>query len=188
MGLNFARRAGLLGGALVALATAALIVIVGGLPERAAYTGWIANGQRIAPETGALAPSFSANTLNGETTTFEAVSGSPVIINFWATWCAPCRDEMPILQAFYETHRAAGLRVLAVNLAEDRALIHAFVDEFDLTFDIIPDENREIAALYYFRAPPASYIISPQGMIIRIVYGPVTYSMLESTLAPYLTN
>lgn len=188
MSLNLVRRAGLLSGALVSLTAAALLLIVSGLPERATYTGWIANGQRIAPETGALAPPFSVTTLDGNRLAFEMMRGSPIIINFWATWCAPCRDEMPILQAFYEMHQDVGLRVLAVNLAEDPALIRAFVDEFGLTFDVIPDENQEIAALYYFRAPPSSYIISPQGMIIRIVYGPVTFSMLESTLAPYLTN
>lgn len=187
MSLNFARRAKLLGAALASLTAAVLILIGSGLPERAAYTGWIANGQRFAPEMGALAPPFSAVTLEGDTISTQAING-PIIINFWATWCAPCRDEMPILQTFYETHQDAGLRVLAVNLAEDPATIRAFASEFNLSFDIIPDDNQEIAALYYFRAPPSSYIISPQGMIVRIVYGPVTYSLLETALAPYLTR
>lgn len=67
------------------------------------------------PKTGAVAPDFTLKTLAGSRTSLSAYSGRPVLLNFWATWCAPCRGEMPAIVAAYRAHRAEGLEVLAVN-------------------------------------------------------------------------
>ncbi|MEO8395104.1 MAG: TlpA disulfide reductase family protein, partial [Chloroflexota bacterium] len=108
-------------GVVASFATAFALLFAAGLPNRAAYTGQIlANGQVVAPEIGAFAPPIDAPTLDG-TVDLAQLRGTPVIINFWATWCVPCRVEMPELQAYHQAHPAA--RVLAVNLGESRRLI-----------------------------------------------------------------
>src|SRR5688572_5558022 len=91
-------------GAFASFAVALAVLIAAGLPQRAAYSGQILpNGQIVAPEIGATAPTFFAPTLNGSVDLAE-LRGAPVIINFWATWCVPCRVEMPELQALHQTH------------------------------------------------------------------------------------
>jgi thiol-disulfide isomerase/thioredoxin len=109
-------------------------VIAAGLPERSAYTGQMIDGEGIAaPEIGALAPNFTAPTLTGSVE-LNALRGQPVVVNFWATWCAPCEIEMPELQAFQSAHPSA--RVLAVNLGEPPALITDWLSERGITLDI----------------------------------------------------
>ncbi|MCB9454250.1 MAG: TlpA family protein disulfide reductase [Anaerolineaceae bacterium] len=158
--------------AFVALVAAAVIVIAAGLPERADYTGESLFGTiPIAPEIGAQAPGFTADTLDGETITLGALRGQTVIVNFWATWCGPCRLEMPELQALYAGADGT-LRILAVNLGEAPGAIRQWVDELGLTFTIVIDPAQDIAQLYHLRGQPSTYVIAPDGIITHIFYGP----------------
>jgi thiol-disulfide isomerase/thioredoxin len=169
--------------ALVCFGIAVALLITAGLPNRAAYTGQIlSNGQAIAPEIGAFAPPIRAQTLDG-TVDLAALRGTPAIVNFWATWCVPCRVEMPELQAFHQMHPDA--RVLAVNLGESRRLIVDWVRQFGLTFDVVLDADQSIATLYHLRGQPSTYIVAPDGMITSIFYGPTTRQTLESALAAF---
>lgn len=182
------KRASLLLGALLCMTGAAALVIGVGLPERALFTGRLIPGERpIAPEIDALAPPFTARTLDGETVDLLALRGHPVIINFWATWCAPCRLEMPDLQALYEVNQARGLRLLAINLGEPPNVIRPWVDSFGLTFDILLDESQSLAALYYLRGQPSTYVVSPQGIITQIYFGQTSKTTLEAAISPYLS-
>lgn len=166
---------------------AAALLFITGLPERADYTGFfLETGQRVAPEINSLAPPIDTTTLSNDALSLDGLRGSPVIVNFWATWCAPCRFEMAELQNLYEEHRASGLRILAVNLNEPTPLVQQWVDEMGLTYDILPDEDQAIARTYRLFAPPSTFVISPEGIIIQIFFGPVTADQLESVLAPYL--
>jgi len=169
----------------VALLSAALgLVIAGGLPDRATYSGQILpNGQIVAPEIGAFAPPFRALTLDGSID-LAVLRGAPVVINFWATWCTPCRVEMPELQAFHEAHPA--VRVLAVNLGESHDPIVDWVTQLGLTLDIVLDTDGSLANLYRLRGQPTTYLVSPGGVITNIFYGPTTQSSLESALEPFL--
>lgn len=167
-------------GALACLLTAAALVIAAGLPERSAYTGQMIDGEGIAaPEIGALAPNFTAPTLTGSVE-LNALRGQPVVVNFWATWCAPCEIEMPELQAFQSAHPSA--RVLAVNLGEPPALITDWLSERGITLDIPLDTRGEIAYLYHLRGQPTTFVIAPDGRIRHIFYGATTQQALESVL------
>ncbi len=177
-------RAVLAASALVCLAAALALVIAAGLPDRAAYSGEILpNGQAVAPEIGALAPPWHAQTLDGGVD-LQQLRGKPVVINFWATWCIPCRVEMPELQAFHEAHPS--VPVLAVNLGESRSLIVDWVTQLGLTFDIVLDPAQAIANLYRLRGQPSTYVVSPGGVITAIFYGPTTRQSLEAALEPFL--
>jgi peroxiredoxin len=160
-----------------------------GLPQRAEYTGQTIPGQiPIAPEIDAVAPPFTLTTLSANSLSLYSLRGKPIIINFWATWCEPCRVEMPSLQAVYETYEQRGLRVLAVNLGEPQETVQEWVQQMRLTFDILLDTDLNTAALYYLRGQPSTYVLSPNGIITHVFYGPFDESALRGLLAPYFMS
>ena len=178
----------LLVGAVICLVTAFFVVVSAGLPDRATYTGFIAAGEEYAPEVNAIAPPFEAQTLAGEHIRLADLRGKVVLINFWATWCEPCKAEMPDLQAVYETYQTRGLRVLGVNLGEGKADVGTWVKQLGLTFDIVLDDGQRIASLYQLRGQPSSYLIAPDGVITQIYFGPTIRQSLEAAIAPFLPS
>lgn len=92
-----------------------------------------------APRPGAPAPDFELPTLNGELIRLEDLRGQAVVVNLWATWCPPCRAEMPDMQRVYDEYRDDGLVILAINQREAPAEVQTFVDELGLTFPILMD-------------------------------------------------
>ncbi len=179
----------LLGGAAALIAAALAVLTAVGLPLRADYTGQ-QTGPGLppaAPEINARAPLFDLPRADGPRLRLADTAGSPVIVNFWATWCGPCRVEMPALQRFYEAHQAAGLRILAINTGETAGAVRAWRDEFGLTFDLLLDEGQQAAASYQLRGQPTTFIVSPAGLITHIFYGPVLEHDLEAALSPWLT-
>ncbi len=169
------------------LTSAVILTVAAGLPDRASYTGIIQpDGVIIAPEIGAAAPPFQTTTAAGTSFDLTDLRGAPVIINFWATWCEPCRVEMPALQAVYRRHQDDGLRVLAVNLREPPEMVLAWGANLGLTFDLLLDRYGQIAASYHLRGQPSTYVLSPSGTITHIFYGPTDETTLEAALAPLL--
>lgn len=168
--------------AFLCLFTALALVINVGLPERATYSGAITRTGTFAPELGALAPLFAAERIDGETLNLLELRGSPVILNFWATWCGPCAAEMPELQAFYESRQEDGVRILGVNLGERPEDVTTWIQRYGLTFDLLLDSQGDIATLYRLRGQPSTYIVSPEGVITSIFYGPTVFSQLEAAL------
>jgi peroxiredoxin len=180
------KRTFLLIGAVACFSAALFIILRTGLPERADFTGQLsASGLLIAPEVGAIAPTFALQKPDGDRISLGTMRGAPIIINFWATWCEPCRVEMPALQAIYDVHREAGLRILAVNLGETAETAQAWSQEMQLSFDILLDPQQEVVRLYQLRGQPSTYVVSPDGVITHIFYGPMSETALYSALAPY---
>ena len=126
------------------------------------------NGPALA--VGEKAPDFTLKALDGQDVTLSALQGQPVLINFWASWCAPCRVEMPDLVRAYEAHKANGFVVLAINMTFQDSLADAqsFAKEFHMTFPVLLDETGEVARdRYRLRGLPMSFFVDRNGIIVR---------------------
>lgn len=154
-------------------------------------------GLRAAPEengaslnaaaaVGSPAPDFELKNLAGDDVTLADYKGDVVVVNFWATWCPPCRAEMPGIQAVYDTYKAQGLTVLAVNAQEDQDTIQSFVMETGFTFPILPDPYGQAIREYGVRSFPATFIIDREGRIDTIHQGQITPEDLEAIVRPLL--
>lgn len=170
----------MLAAAFFALAAGVALVLAVGLPQRSDATAFIAeSGERVAPDLNALAPPFVADTYGGGTLALNTLRGQTVILNFWATWCAPCAVEMPELQRLHEDFSARGVTVLGVNLAEPPESIAVWQQHYGLTFPLLLDPALEIATLYQLRGQPYTLVIAPNGVIVGVFFGPTTYDALS---------
>lgn len=135
---------------------------------------------------GKFAPDFELTTLSGKSLKLSDFKGQKVILNFWATWCPPCRAEMPHMQDFYEANKEKGVTVIAVNLTTQERnsnAVQPFVeDEFQLTFPIPLDVDGDIGLLYQAYSIPTSYIIDTKGIIQQKITGPMSYEMMEQMI------
>ena len=138
------------------------------------------------PLMGASAPGFALTNFKGDTVSLSQFRGRPVVINFWATWCVPCRREMPALQRALETYQEDGLVVLAVNFEEEANLVRPFVEEFDLTIEILLDTHAEVSQTYLITGLPHTVFVDRQGTIRHIQVGEVRPEMLEEFLGQIL--
>ena len=144
-------------------------------------------GQKLTVglEKGNLAPDFELQSVDGKTIKLSSLRGKKVIVNFWATWCPPCRLEMPEMEKFYTETKNEGLEILAVNLTKaekSRADVPAFIKADSITFPVLMDENGEAAQLYDVSSIPASFIIDTQGVIQEKIVGPMTNDSMQEML------
>ena len=136
----------------------------------------------LAP--GQPAPTFIALDSEGTTITLQDYQGRPVIINFWATWCAPCRQEMLVLQKVYEAHKASGLAILAVSQdQQDKAeTVRTYCTALGITFLPLLDPSGSIATHYSVIFLPSTVFVHPSGAIAAVHLGPMTQAQIERSL------
>lgn len=118
-------------------------------------------------EIGQPAPRYAATSLAGDSVSTAALAGKVVLLNIWATWCAPCRAEIPYLQSVYEQHRAEGLEIVGVSVdarGQDAA-IRDFAQEFRMTYPIWRDPDERVQSLYLALGVPSSYLIDRKGVL-----------------------
>lgn len=132
-------------------------------------------GGCVAPvEVGSMAPEFTATNVasNAPMTFPEAYAGEVTLVNIWATWCEPCKEEIPALQKLYETMGPRGLRIAAVSIDEaDAQVVREFMAGFGVTFDVLHDQAGTIQQIYRTTGVPESFLVGRDGRIMRIVYG-----------------
>ncbi|RKO65939.1 TlpA family protein disulfide reductase [Desulfofundulus salinus] len=149
-----------------------------------AATGNKESGVPVGTEVGQRAPDFTLTTTGGKEVSLSNFRGRPVVLNFWATWCPPCREEMPAIQSFYEK-RGGEIQVLAVNLtASEKSAAHVkdFLKAGGFTFPVLLDTRNTTAQEYLVRAIPTTFFIDREGIIRGIHTGPMTLEMLEKAV------
>ena len=199
LGQPASSRAGLLllgAGLLIGLA-AGLVVFYGipalptvGQPVAAASGGptplggaQAASTPAPAPVVGAPAPDFTLNDLAAKPVTLSSFKGQIVLINFWATWCGPCRIEMPAIERRYAALEDQGFVVLAVDVDEPITDVGAFVHDLNLTFPVLLDPGATVNDLYRVRGLPTTFIVDRDGMISQLHIGLMTEDQLDGYLS-----
>lgn len=160
-----------------------IIVVIVGLFGWAIYDFLSSEGPtelaaEVGIDQGDLAPDFELNTLDGETVKLSDFRGQKVMLNFWASWCGPCRAEMPDMQKFHENNEGV---ILAVNLLETETSstnVDNFIEEFGITFPVLSDEETVVANIYKAHALPTSYLIDTEGKIHNIAIGALDYESM----------
>lgn len=152
-------------------------------------SGASTNGQIPAPQKGFLAPDFTLETMSGTAYKLSDLRGQVVLVNLWASWCLPCRAEMPAIQKVYEELKERGLVVLAVNSTSQDNVnsVEAFVAEYGLTFPVLMDYDGTVARLYQLKSLPTSFFIGRDGLIRNmIVGGPMSETTLRTQIESLL--
>lgn len=137
-----------------------------------------------------LAPDFSLPTLLGdsETVTLSAYRGQVVILNFFASWCPPCREEMPALEKVYQTYRDQGLRVIGVGVQDGKRQLASFAEAIGVTFPVVWDGGGDVFMAYRVRGLPTTYFIDREGAIQGRVFGGLTLAQLEEAIQKLLAT
>lgn len=135
---------------------------------------------------GQIAPNFTLQTLSGETLTLSELKGKKVVLNFWASWCPPCKKEMPHLQKYYEDEASEDNAVIvAVNLTHtERSLdemktVEQFVESFELTFPIPLMKEKGVDKLYQIMTIPSTFMIDAEGRIQHHIVGPLDQAAIR---------
>jgi peroxiredoxin len=156
------------------------------------WLGWQSADKQAASATRGLiragqpAPDFSLPALNGETIRLNDLKGQVVLVNLWATWCPPCKAEMPVIDTFYQAQQEAGFTALMVNVQEDGAAVQAFIKANGFGFPVLLDSRGELMNLYGVRGLPTTFIIDRNGLVRHIQTGAITEAELEAVVNPLL--
>ena len=143
----------------------------------------------LAQTPGNIAPAFTLRTLDGTPASLSDYAGRPVLINFWASWCKPCRGEMPSIIAAYRAHQQAGLAVLAIDLTDQEGStkdIRKFQTEFQMPFPVLLDERGKARKLYALRGVPTSVFVGADGVVRVVNPGPISEAALQQHLSEIL--
>jgi thiol-disulfide isomerase/thioredoxin len=145
-------------------------------------TGGLANPADVpSPFVGSPAPNFALQTLSGSPISLSDVKGKVVLLNFWATWCAPCQLEMPLLQARASQY-PADLVILGIDYNEDPTLVQDFVSNLKITFPILLDPGSKVQDLYRVRGYPTTVFVDGDGIIRVVQIGELSGTMLDNYL------
>jgi thiol-disulfide isomerase/thioredoxin len=126
-----------------------------------------------------VSPGFSLPLADKGSLALAGLNGKVVFLNFWATWCGPCKAEMPSMEALYQRFKDRGLEIVAVNYGESEKVVAGFFEQFNLSFPSALDPEGQVNGLYGVAALPTTYIIDREGNIITRVVGSINWDTPE---------
>lgn len=148
-------------------------------------TGCGASKAKTGTDVGSLAPGFALKDLNGKSVNLASLRGKPVFLNFWATWCPPCRAEMPDLQKMYEKY-ASKMHFVAVNARESKGTIAEFLKANGYSFPVLLDSSGSVLNTYRVTGIPTSFVLDSQGIIRGKQVGMLQASQMEALIRQVL--
>jgi cytochrome c biogenesis protein CcmG, thiol:disulfide interchange protein DsbE len=159
------------------------IIVSGYFREKGAVAGF---GGGPAMLAGAPAASYPVRRIDGTEDALDRYRGRVVLMNLWATWCGPCREEMPALDRLYERERGRGLMVLGIDQGESAAVAAAFAREAGVHYPILLDKDQSYGEAYAAVGLPTSVIVDRRGHIVRGIDGELTYAQMRDAVVPFL--
>lgn len=158
------------------------IVLLVGILLTAVVFGWqLIRQNQTQPESG-LAPDFTLMTLDGQQIRLSEQRGKVVVLNFWASWCVPCRTEAPVLQSIWEQYRERGVLVMGVAYTDTESGAREFIAEYNQTYPNGMDLGTRISDLYHIQGVPETFVIDQQGNIVEFIYAAVNEEDLSALL------
>ncbi len=145
-------------------------------------------GELPATSTPAPVLDLTFRDIEGNDVPLSAYRGNLILVNFWATWCSPCEEELPILDSFYRQHKAEGFTLLAVNVSDRPQEALKFLQERGYDFPLVYDPPGNIMIELKIRGLPASLLISREGHLLKYWIGPLSREMLDAEVLPYLAS
>lgn len=139
-------------------------------------------GPKVGTSVGNVAPDFTLSSTTGETVSLSDYRGQRVMVNFWGTWCPPCRAEMPDMEKFYQEN---DVEILAVNLTPTESNVSDvtdFIDEFGLSFQVLLDEELAVSSQYGIQPVPTSFMVDSNGIVQYVALGAVNYEQMVQAL------
>jgi peroxiredoxin len=125
----------------------------------------VACGQAIAANEPTMAPDFTLKSRDGVNIKLSELRGQVVMVNFWASWCGPCRQEMPLLQQLFDRYQSLGFSLLGVNVDEDRAAADKMLSDVPVSFPILYDDRSKVSKQYQVKAMPTTIMVDRDGRI-----------------------
>lgn len=132
------------------------------------------------------APSLTLNDLRGQSHSLSDYQGQVVLVNLWATWCPPCKAEMPTLNAYYQAHREKGFALIAINAGDPAELVQDFVKTYNLSLIIWLDPQNQASRAFQVMSYPSSFVIDRKGTVRLAWVGAITRNMLEKYVTPLI--
>jgi peroxiredoxin len=173
---------GLIGLGLLILGVAAFVL----LPKPGLSKDTASLASAIPAKVSFPAPELALTDLQGNPVSLANTRGQVVLVNNWATWCPPCKDEMPALEAYYKKHHDQNFNLIAIEAGEPAAEVASFVRQYKLTFPVWLDPGSKATTAFRNDALPSSYVIDPQGTVRLAWSGAIDRDNLETYVTPML--
>ncbi len=177
-------------GAVLVIIMAVVALIQWSQPDSVGATTQISFGGKVgtgpAPKVGSPAPDFTLVSLDGKPTSLSSFKGKVVLLNFFATWCPPCRAEMPDLEATYKELKDRGFEVVAVDLQEDKNTVSGYVKSLGLDFTILLDPGADVFGDYRVNGLPTSFFIDRNGVIQDMTIGGLNKKLFQQKVEKLL--
>lgn len=140
----------------------------------------------LGPVSSGGAPNFTLTTFSGQEISLESLRGQVVIVNIWASWCNPCKEEAPDLEAFYRAYKDRGVVVLGVDYVDTETEARAYLAQFNITYPNGPDLGTRIYQAFRSSGVPETYIIDQNGKMVKTIIGVTTQAQLAAIVEPLL--